>query len=101
MGASLTAQSWERRCFGLVHTRAALGGSRRPFGALPTLPCARRHLLESRHRGWAMPGTTEGYTRHGVLAAAISTGMVGLEHTGRGPVRARTTIDDNIIVCVL
>src|SRR5579859_7141631 len=50
-----------------------------------------------------MPGTTEGHTGHGVLAAAISTGMVGLlhEHTGRGPVRARTTIDDNIIVCVL
>ena len=52
--------------------------------------------------GWAMPGKTEGRTAHGVLAA-ISTGMVGLlhEHTGRGPVRARTTIDDNIIVCVL
>jgi uncharacterized protein YbcI len=56
-----------------------------------------------------MPGTIDGHTGHaghtghGVLAAAISNGIVGLLHryTGRGPVRARTTIDDNLIVCVL
>jgi uncharacterized protein YbcI len=52
-----------------------------------------------------MPGTriTDGQSGHGVLAAAISNGIVSLMHryTGRGPVRARTTIDDNIIVCVL
>ena len=40
---------------------------------------------------------------HGVLAAAVSNGMVGLMHryTGRGPVRARTTLDENLVVCVL
>jgi len=50
-----------------------------------------------------MPGTIDGHAGHGVLAAAISNGIVGLLHsyTGRGPVRARTTIDDNLIVCVL
>ena len=42
-------------------------------------------------------------TGHGILAAAISNGIVSLMHryTGRGPVRARTTIDDNVISCVL
>ena len=50
-----------------------------------------------------MPGTTDGHAGHGAMAAAISSGIVSLMHsyTGRGPVRARTTIDDNIIVCVL
>jgi uncharacterized protein YbcI len=50
-----------------------------------------------------MPGTTDGTVGHGVLAAAISNGIVGLMHryTGRGPVRARTTIDENLVVCVL
>jgi uncharacterized protein YbcI len=39
----------------------------------------------------------------GVTSAAISNAMVGLLHryTGRGPTRARTTIGENIIVCVL
>ena len=51
-----------------------------------------------------MPGTIDGQQpAHGVLAASISNGIVSLMHryTGRGPVRARTTIDDNLIVCVL
>jgi uncharacterized protein YbcI len=50
-----------------------------------------------------MPGTSDGAVRNGVLAAAISNGIVGLMHhyTGRGPVRARTTIDENLVVCVL
>ncbi|MGD1049960.1 MAG: Na-translocating system protein MpsC family protein [Solirubrobacteraceae bacterium] len=50
-----------------------------------------------------MPGIGEGSAGHGVLAAAISNGMVSLMHryTGRGPVRARTTIDENLVVCVL
>src|ERR1700694_1789364 len=56
-----------------------------------------------------MPGTTDGHVghvghaTHGVLAAAISNGVVGLLHTytGRGPVRARTTVDENLVVCVL
>jgi uncharacterized protein YbcI len=39
----------------------------------------------------------------GPLAAAISNAMVGLlhEYTGRGPTRARTTVGDDLIVCVL
>ena len=51
-----------------------------------------------------MPGTIDGHQpAHGVLAASISNGIVSLMHryTGRGPIRARTTIDDNLIVCVL
>jgi uncharacterized protein YbcI len=50
-----------------------------------------------------MAGSTEGEVRHGVLAAAISNGIVGLmhEYTGRGPVRARTTIDESLVVCIL
>jgi uncharacterized protein YbcI len=50
-----------------------------------------------------MPGTTDGHAGHGVLAAAVSNGIVSLMHryTGRGPVRARTTIGDNIVICVL
>jgi uncharacterized protein YbcI len=39
----------------------------------------------------------------GLLAAAISNAMVQLLHryTGRGPVRARTTIGEDLIVCVM
>ena len=39
----------------------------------------------------------------GPRAAAISNAMVQLlhEYTGRGPTRARTTLDDDLIVCVL
>jgi uncharacterized protein YbcI len=50
-----------------------------------------------------MAATNDGTVGHGALAAAISNGMVGLMHryTGRGPVRARTTIDENLVVCVL
>ena len=49
------------------------------------------------------PGMTQQHTRSGTQAAAISTGLVSLlrEYTGRGPVRARTTIDENMVVCVL
>jgi uncharacterized protein YbcI len=37
------------------------------------------------------------------LAAAISTAMVKMLHryTGRGPVRARTTIGEDVAVCVM
>jgi uncharacterized protein YbcI len=50
-----------------------------------------------------MSSTTPQLGGHGSLTAAISTAMVGLVHryTGRGPTRARTTIGDDIIVCVL
>jgi uncharacterized protein YbcI len=39
----------------------------------------------------------------GPRAAAISNAMVQLlhEYTGRGPTRARTTIGDDLVVCVL
>ncbi len=39
----------------------------------------------------------------GELSAAISSAIVQLlhRHTGRGPTRARTTLGDDVIVCVL
>jgi uncharacterized protein YbcI len=50
-----------------------------------------------------MPTASEVNGGHGLLSAAISNGIVSLMHryTGRGPVRARTTIDENLVVCVL
>jgi len=53
-----------------------------------------------------MPATsTDGPSRHdqGRLAAAISTAVVNVfsEHTGRGPTRARTTIDGTTVVVIL
>ena len=50
-----------------------------------------------------MSSTTPEVAGRGALAAAISNSMVGLLHryTGRGPTRARTTIDGNVIVCVM
>lgn len=39
----------------------------------------------------------------GPLSLAISNAIVGMlrEYTGRGPTKARTTIRDNIVLCVL
>jgi uncharacterized protein YbcI len=50
-----------------------------------------------------MSSTNPQVDASGALAATISNAMVGLLHryTGRGPTRARTTIGENIIVCVL
>ena len=56
-----------------------------------------------------MPATSsggssrEGPAGQGELAAAISTGVVHVfaEHTGRGPTRARTTLDAGMVVVVL
>ena len=53
-----------------------------------------------------MPATsTDGSSRddQGQIAAAISTAVVHVfsEHTGRGPTRARTTIDGTTVVVVL
>jgi uncharacterized protein YbcI len=47
--------------------------------------------------------TADQDTGPGMLAAAISNAMVQLLHryTGRGPVRARTTIGEDLIVCVM
>ncbi len=50
-----------------------------------------------------MSGTNRELTESGVVTGAISNSMVRLLHryTGRGPTRARTTIGENIIVCVM
>jgi uncharacterized protein YbcI len=50
-----------------------------------------------------MSSTNPQVDGRGVLTAAISNAMVSLLHryTGRGPTRARTTIDNDIVVCVL
>jgi uncharacterized protein YbcI len=50
-----------------------------------------------------MSSTTPQLSGQGSLTAAISNAMVGVIHryTGRGPTRARTTVGDDIIVCVL
>ncbi|MEA2158941.1 MAG: hypothetical protein QOD66_1321 [Solirubrobacteraceae bacterium] len=50
-----------------------------------------------------MPGTTREAVSSGLIGAAISNSMVSLLHqyTGRGPTRARTTIGEDVIVCVM
>ena len=50
-----------------------------------------------------MSGTNREVAANGAMTAAISNALVGLLHryTGRGPTRARTTIGENVIVCVL
>jgi uncharacterized protein YbcI len=50
-----------------------------------------------------MPATNREAAANGAMTAAISNSMVGLlyRYTGRGPTRARTTIGENIIVCVM
>ncbi|MGO9883800.1 MAG: Na-translocating system protein MpsC family protein [Solirubrobacteraceae bacterium] len=50
-----------------------------------------------------MSATNKETAAIGGLTAAISNSMVGLLHryTGRGPTRARTTIGENIVVCVM
>src|SRR3954464_8061996 len=51
-----------------------------------------------------MPTPTDEDARdRGPLAASISTAVVHLftEHTGRGPTRARTTIDGDLVVVIL
>ena len=62
----------------------------------------------ARNRG-AMPTTSsDGPSRdgpgvHGQLAAAISTAVVHVfsDHTGRGPTKARTTLDGDLVVVIL
>jgi uncharacterized protein YbcI len=45
----------------------------------------------------------DGHAAQGRLAAAISTAVVHVfsEHTGRGPTKARTTIDGEMVVVIL
>jgi uncharacterized protein YbcI len=47
--------------------------------------------------------TDEGARDRGRLAASISSAVVHVftEHTGRGPTRARTTIDGDLVVIIL
>jgi uncharacterized protein YbcI len=54
----------------------------------------------SSHEG---PAAESGNHGRGLLSAGISRAVVGLfsEHTGRGPTRARTTIDGELIVVLL
>jgi uncharacterized protein YbcI len=56
-----------------------------------------------------MPATSshgpsrDGPAVHGQLAAAISTAVVHVfsDHTGRGPTKARTTLDGDLVVVIL
>ncbi len=50
-----------------------------------------------------MSGTNREVVGSGAVTAAISNSMVSLLHryTGRGPTSARTTIGENLIVCVM
>jgi uncharacterized protein YbcI len=50
-----------------------------------------------------MPDSTRETVTSGLMGAAISNSMVGLLHryTGRGPTKARTTIGDDVIICVM
>jgi uncharacterized protein YbcI len=50
-----------------------------------------------------MSGTNRQVVPSGPTTAKISNSMVALLHryTGRGPTRARTTIGENVIVCVM
>jgi uncharacterized protein YbcI len=45
----------------------------------------------------------DGPSAHGQLAGAISSAVVRLfsEHTGRGPTKARTTVDGELVVVIL
>src|SRR4030081_3225069 len=50
-----------------------------------------------------MPESTRETVTSGLMGAAISNSMVGLLHryTGRGPTKSRTTIGEDVIVCVM
>lgn len=59
--------------------------------------------MSSTTRTAGASGTLAAASASGTLVASISNAIVGLLHrsTGRGPTRARTTIGENVIVCVL
>jgi uncharacterized protein YbcI len=50
-----------------------------------------------------MSGTNRQIVASGVMTAAISNSMVSLlrRYAGRGPTSARSTIGENLIVCVM
>jgi uncharacterized protein YbcI len=60
-------------------------------------------MLRGGGEGLVMTGTNSEAATRGVMTAAISNSLVSLLHryTGRGPTRARTTVDENLVVCVL
>ena len=66
-------------------------------------PAARFILLGGHERRLVVTSPDHAELEAGPLAAPISNAMVALlhEYTGRGPTRARTTLDDDLIVCVL
>ena len=77
--------------------------------SLVSLRLARDFAFEGSENWGTMPNTfRDGSSRdrpsgHGPLAAAISDAVVQLfsEHTGRGPTKARTTVDGELVAVVL
>jgi hypothetical protein len=59
-------------------------------------------LFQSVESQAPMPARVDN-TRHGDVLTAISDGMVGLlkEFYGRGPTRAKTYFEDDLVVCLL
>lgn len=51
----------------------------------------------------AQPPTRDGQSAHGDVLTAISDGLVGLlkEYYGKGPTRAKTYYQDDLVVCLL
>jgi uncharacterized protein YbcI len=86
-----------------------LDWSDRRWVLLVSLYLSRDSASEGSENRDAMPTTSsdgsprDGHAAQGRLAAAISTAVVHVfsEHTGRGPTKARTTIDGEMVVVVL
>ena len=80
-------------------------GPRRSGSSRFSLPPRATCLLRGARTGVSMPGpSSAGSSRDdGRLAAAISTAVVHVfsEYTGRGPTRARTTIDGETVIVIL
>jgi uncharacterized protein YbcI len=76
-------------------------------GYFSFLSASRATLSFEGSENWgAMPATTSDSYSHddaGRLAAAISTAVVRVfsDHTGRGPTKARTTLDGEMVVVLL
>jgi uncharacterized protein YbcI len=89
-------------------TAAAVDCTERRWVLLVSLCLARDSASEGSENWGVVPASTDGSFREGRadqgrLAAAISTGVVHVfsEHTGRGPTRARTTLDAEMVVVLL
>jgi uncharacterized protein YbcI len=84
---------------------ATLGGAGKSpvgFSAFPSALRAAGLKREMRARRLDMSSAEPQERTPGSLTAAVSRHVVRLfsEYTGRGPTRARTTIRDNVVVCV-